>query len=214
MSNSFLTLSTPFPLEHRLVHIWPVLDWPKFGENPDLIGPELGRCVNLILAGHPGVRGLIHSVSYSRSKQLARFSQSPRLILHTENPGDFERALETLFATPGGVLVSPRATEGVDLKGDRSEFQVFVKIPFLNWGEPRVQQRARVNKTWYALTAATNLIQGCGRSVRNMHDIAPTYILDAKWGWWFRANEQLFPPYFKDALAAARCLPAGVRSQP
>lgn len=211
MSNSFLTLSTPFPLEHRLVHVWPVLCWPKQGENPDQIGPELGRCVNLILDGHPDSRGLIHSVSYSRSKQLARFSKSPRLILHTEKPGDFERALETLFATPGGVLVSPRATEGVDLKGDRSEFQVFVKIPFLNWGDQRVQERARDNRTWYALTAAINLIQGCGRSVRNMHDISPTYILDSRWNWWFRANEKLFPPYFKDALIAAERLPASVR---
>ena len=47
-----------------------------------------------------------------------------------------------------------------------------------------------------------------------MHNIVPTYILDAKWGWWFRANEQLFRPYFKDALAAAEPHPAGVRSQP
>src|SRR6202035_784997 len=99
--------TTPFPLEHRLVHVWPVLSWPSYGENPDNIGAELGRSVSLILDEHPDVRGLIHSVSYSRSKQLARFSKSPRLILHTESPGDFERALETLFATPRGVLVSP-----------------------------------------------------------------------------------------------------------
>jgi ATP-dependent DNA helicase DinG len=204
MSNSFLTLTTPFPVDHRLVHVWPVLSWPRQGENPNIIGPELGRSVNLILARHPGSRGLIHSVSYPRSRQLAQFSKSPRLILHTEEPGDFDRALETLFATPGGVLVSPRATEGLDLKGDRSEFQIFIKIPFLYWGDQRVQERARANKTWYALTAAINLVQGCGRSVRNMNDICPTYLLDSKWKWWFQANENLFPPYFKDALKAAR----------
>jgi ATP-dependent DNA helicase DinG len=204
MSNSFLTLTTPFPVDHRLVHVWPILFWPRQSENPDNIGPELGRTVNLILARHQDSRGLIHSVSYPRSRQIARFCKSPRLILHTEKPGEFDRALERLFATPGGVLVSPRAMEGVDLKGDRSEFQVFVKIPFLNWGDQRVRERARANKTWYALTAAINLIQGCGRSVRNMNDIAPTYILDTRWSWWFQANEKLFPPYFKDALRAAR----------
>jgi Rad3-related DNA helicase len=214
MSNSFLTLTSPFPLEHRLVHVWPVLSWPKQGEDPDLIGPELGRSVNLILDSHPDVRGLIHSVSYPRSKQLARFSKSQRLILHTGEDGDFDRALEALYATPRGVLVSPRATEGVDLKGDRSEFQIFIKIPFLYWGEPRVQQRARANRTWYALTAAINVVQGCGRSVRNMHDIAPSYILDSKWNWWFRANQNLFPPYFHDALAAAKRHPASVGLKP
>ncbi len=211
MSNSFLTLTTPFPLEHRLVHVWPEIRWPKPGVNPSLIGPDLGRCINLILNRHPDVRGLIHSVSYSRSKLLARFCTSPRLILHTEKPGDFDRALETLFTTPGGVLVSPRAMEGVDLKGDRSEFQVFIKIPFLFWGDQRVKQRAEANGIWYPLTAAINLIQGCGRSVRNMHDIAPTYILDAKWKWWFPANEKLFPPYFIDALAAAKRRPVATR---
>jgi hypothetical protein len=78
--------------------------------------------------------------------------------------------------------------------GDRSECQIFIKIPFLFWGDPRVKQRAEAKMAWYALTAAINLVQGCGRSVRNMDDIAPSYVLDAKWNWWFPANEKLFPP--------------------
>jgi Rad3-related DNA helicase len=77
-----------------------------------------------------------------------------------------------------------------------------------------VKQRAEAKMAWYALTAAINLVQGCGRSVRNMDDIAPSYVLDVKWNWWFPANEKLFSPYFKDALAAAKRHPAGLLFKP
>jgi len=200
MKNAYLAMPSPFAVEHRLIFYWPAIAWPKHGTDQTTIGPNLERALKRILAMHPSSRGLIHSVSYPRTELLMSSCSSPRLIAHGDEADEFELALARLDATPDGVLVSPRALEGVDLKGAASEFQIFIKLPFPSTGDPRVEKRKKTAHGWYDLMVAIAVIQGCGRSVRTASDIAPTYILDVAWGWWFKANHHLFPAYFKQAL--------------
>ena len=199
VKNAFIALRSPFPTEHRLIYSWPVIHWPRHDQNQITIGPTLAQAVNRILELHPDKRGIIHSVSYSRTKLLLEYCQSPRLFTHTQEES-FDEAVERLATTEHAVLVSPRATEGVDLKGDRSEFQIFIKIPFQFLGDPLVRGRQATNKGWYDLMAAIAVVQGAGRSIRTATDIAPTYILDGRWPSWFRINKYLFPEYFRDAM--------------
>jgi Rad3-related DNA helicase len=200
VKNAFLALSSPFNVEHRLVYYWPILTWPKPQEDQTVIAPDIKRAIDRILALHPNSRGLIHSVSYPRSELLIRVCQSPRLISHTNDKESFTEALALAAATPRSILVSPRATEGVDLKGELSEFQVFIKIPFQKTKDPRVEKRRKTDRDWYTLTAIIAIVQGSGRSVRTFNDVAPTYVLDTNWSWWFRANSHLFPEYFRQAV--------------
>jgi len=136
MKNAYLTLPSPFPVEHRLVYIWPVLRWPGYDQDQGIIGLELGRAIDLILSLHPDKRGLIRSVSYKRTELLLRHGLSPRLFEHNRSE-PFDHAIKRLASTLAGVLVSPRATEGIDLKGDHSEFQIFLKLPFKLLGDDR-----------------------------------------------------------------------------
>lgn len=69
-------------------------------------------------------------------------------------------------------------TEGVDLLGDLSRFQVVVKVPFLNFKDPYVAARKKRDARWYDWQTAMHLIQATGRSVRSETDFAETYILD------------------------------------
>lgn len=201
MKNAYLAMPSPFTVEHRLIFYWPVIAWPKHGTDQGSIGQDLERALATLLALHPTSRGLIHSVSYPRTQLLMECCASlPRLIAHGNDEGEFEDALSCLNTTPGAVLVSPRALEGVDLKGAMSEFQIFIKLPFPSLGDPRVKKRKETARGWYDLMVAIAVIQGCGRSVRTASDIAPTYILDVNWGWWFKANRHLFPDYFKQAV--------------
>jgi ATP-dependent DNA helicase DinG len=199
MKNAYLTLPSPFPVEHRLVYIWPVLRWPRYDQDQDAIGPELSRAIDLILSRHPDKRGLIHSVSYKRTELLLRHCLSQRLLEYDRSE-PFDHAIKRLASTPGGVLVSPRATEGIDLKNDHSELQVFLKLPFKLLGDDRVKKRKETDQDWYALMTAIAIVQGSGRSIRTLSDVAPTYILDAAWPYWFRVNGHFFPRYFRDAI--------------
>jgi len=98
------------------------------------------------------------------------------------------------------VLLSPSMTEGVDLKGDASRFQVICKIPYPSLGDKIVRKRMNKWKWWYPLQTSKTIIQAIGRSVRSSDDFAVTYILDSDWERFFSRNENMFPQSFKDSI--------------
>jgi len=91
-------------------------------------------------------------------------------------------------------------SEGIDLKGDLSKFQIICKIPYPYLGDPIVKKRMNKNKGWYALQTAKSIVQSCGRSVRNETDEAVTYILDNDWHYFYSRNSKIFPADFKKAI--------------
>ena len=98
------------------------------------------------------------------------------------------------------VLLSPSMSEGVDLHGNLSRFQIICKIPYPYLGDKIVKKRMNKWKNWYALQTAKLIVQAAGRSIRSMDDIAVTYILDADWNRFYHHNSQMFPDTFKAAL--------------
>jgi ATP-dependent DNA helicase DinG len=202
MKNAFISLPSPFPVEHRLVYFWRAINWPRHDQDQSVVALDLAGSVERILSMHPAQHGLIHTVSYSRATLLLEHCTNERLYTHTDQ--GFDLAVERLQPADDRVLVSPRALEGVDLPGERSRFQIFIKLPHLFLGDERTRRRKDSIKNWYALQTALNLVQGCGRSVRNSSDIAPTYILDASFGNWLALarSARLLPAYFLEALSA------------
>ena len=98
------------------------------------------------------------------------------------------------------VLLSPSMSEGVDLKGDLSRFQILCKVPYPYLGDPIVKKRMNKRSSWYPLQTAKTVVQSVGRSVRSMDDQAVTYILDQDWDRFFGKNKHFFPADFKKAL--------------
>jgi Rad3-related DNA helicase len=195
----FLALPSPFPLEHRLIHICPMVRWPKKGQDPGPAIVQTCRALEKILALHPTDRGLVHVSSYYQAKEVVQQCRNKRLITH-ENARDKDLRLEEMFARPGAVLVSPSSHEGLDLYGDRSRFQVIAKLPFASLGDKRVNRRMKIDPYWYDLNTAQKFIQACGRSIRSDSDYATTYILDAAFDGFYNRASQFFPEYILDAL--------------
>jgi Rad3-related DNA helicase len=65
----FLALPSPFPLEHRLIHICPVVKWryPSTGTEKAAVCRALEKILNL----HPTDRGLVHVSSYYQARSSA-----------------------------------------------------------------------------------------------------------------------------------------------
>jgi ATP-dependent DNA helicase DinG len=198
----FLSLPSPFPEENRLIYCHPVVHWDRnnLGPSYDSAARELAR----ILDRHPTQRGLVHVSSYKQAEEIVARCNSPRLLTHF-NSATRAEALQRVFATPGAVLVSPSSREGLDFYGERSEFQVVLKLPFASLGDQRVRRRLADDAGWYGLTTAQQLVQAAGRSVRSMSDKASTYILDGEWPRFVRRNARFIPSYF---LKATREMPA------
>jgi len=88
-------------------------------------------------------------------------------------------------------------TEGVDLRGDMSRFQIVCKVPFPYLGSSLIRKKMSKWDWWYDLQTAKTVIQSVGRSVRSESDSAVTYILDTSWERFYRKNKHLFGPEFK-----------------
>jgi Rad3-related DNA helicase len=193
----FLALPSPFPVEHRLIHICPVVKWNYRDAGPAIA--QTCRALEKILQLHPNDRGIVHVSSYWQAREVVQQCRSKRLITH-ENAREKDFRLEEMFARPGAVLVSPSSHEGLDLYGDRSRFQVIAKLPFASLGDKRVNKRREVDENWYSLHTAQKFIQAVGRSIRSDSDFAITYVLDAAFPRFAERAWEFFPEYIRDAL--------------
>jgi len=196
----FLALPSPFPVEHRLIHICPVVKWDYRNQDPAIA--KTCRALEKILALHPNDRGLVHVSSYWQAREIVRQCRSPwkkRLLTH-ENARDKDGQLEQMFVRPGAVLVSPSSHEGLDLYGDRSRFQVIAKLPYASLGDKRVKRRMESDPSWYQLHTAQKFIQACGRYIRSDTDYATTYVLDAAFDGFYQRASQFLPEYILEAL--------------
>jgi ATP-dependent DNA helicase DinG len=202
--NHYMSVNCPFPEDHRLVYVNPVIRWRY--DKPEEAWDRAASELRQILSMHPDQRGLVHVSSYLQAKEIVQRCDSPRLITHSNSP-ERAAAIERLFSSPGTVLVSPSSREGLDLFGDRSQFQVVLKLPYASLGDRRVKQRMEDDPGWYGLFTAQQLVQSLGRSVRSMNDRATSYILDATWPRFLQENRRFLPAYFLNAL---REFPAAV----
>jgi len=91
-------------------------------------------------------------------------------------------------------------TEGVDLHGDLSRFQIVCKIPYPYLGDKLIRKKMNKWRWWYPLQTAKTIVQAVGRSVRSNDDTAVTYILDSDWEIFYSRNKKMFPSSFKESL--------------
>ena len=119
----------------------------------------------------------------------------------THNSKDRDEVLKKhMSSKKDTVLISPSMTEGVDLKGDLSKFQIICKVPYPWLGDPIVKKRMYKFPDWYPLQTAMTIVQSVGRSIRNNKDTAVTYILDSDWERFYRKNKKIFSEDFRKLL--------------
>ena len=194
---SFISLPSPFPVENRPVLVSSI--GKMSASEIDNTLPKLAEAIKQIMAAHPNEKGLIHCHSYKISNYIMKNIKNKRLITHKSD--DREDALNQHLTSKGpSVLVTPSMTEGIDLKGDASRFQIICKVPYPYLGDKLVQKRMRKWSWWYPLQTAKTVIQALGRSIRSSDDFAVSYILDSDWGRFYGQNQEMFPDTFKEAV--------------
>ncbi len=191
---SFITIPSPFPVENRPIIVSPIA---KMGmKDIDKGLPKIAAAVREILNQHKKEKGIIHCHSYKVANYIKKNLKSRRLLIHDSSDRDKVLAKHISDSRPT-VLLSPSMSEGVDLKGDSSRFQIICKIPYPYLGDKLVKKRMNKWKWWYPLQTAKVIVQSVGRSIRTTDDHAVTYILDAGWNYFFIKNKEIFPDDFK-----------------
>lgn len=188
-----IRIPSPFPLENRPIIYSPI---GKMSANYiDESMPKLVQAVRMILDAHPSEKGIIHTNSYKIANYIKRNLRSSRLLIHNSDTRE-STLQEHTSSKKATVLLSPSMTEGVDLQGDLSRFQIICKVPFPYLGDKLIRKKMNKWKWWYDLKTAKTVIQAVGRSVRSDTDTAVTYILDSSWERFYQNNRNMFGPEF------------------
>tara|TARA_R100000657_G_C4681878_1_gene131252 strand:+ start:1823 stop:3448 length:1626 start_codon:yes stop_codon:yes gene_type:complete len=192
-----ISIPSPFPAENR-----PIINASVGSMSAKTIEstlPQLKKAVKAIMEEHKSEKGIIHCHTYRIANYLKkniRGKLGKRILIHDSKNRDAVLKQHINSKEPT-VLLSPSMTEGVDLKGDLSRFQVICKVPYPWLGDPIVRKRMNKFPDWYPLKTAMTVVQAVGRSVRNSNDTAITYILDSDWSRFYKKNNKLFCEDFK-----------------
>jgi Rad3-related DNA helicase len=192
-----ISIESPFPVKNRPIVFAPV--GKMSAGSIDTTLPNLASAIEQILLQHEDDKGIIHVHSYKIANYLERHIKSKRLLFpNADNRDDI--LLKHKTSKKPTVLVSPSMTEGVDLYGDSSRFQIICKIPYPYLGDKLVSKRMHRWDWWYPFQTVKTIIQSVGRSIRSADDSAVTYILDSDWKRFFGQHKALFPEDFKNCI--------------
>jgi len=192
-----ISIPSPFPIENR-----PIINASVGSMSAKTIEgtlPNLKEAVKAIMQEHKNEKGIIHCHTYRIANYLKKSIKGKlgkRILIHNSQNRDAVLQQHIKSKEPT-VLLSPSMTEGVDLKGELSRFQIICKVPYPWLGDPIVKKRMHKFPDWYALKTAMTVVQSVGRSVRNSEDTAITYILDSDWDRFYKRNKRLFCEDFK-----------------
>lgn len=196
-----IAVASEFPPENRPIFPKNTARMTRHYMERDL--PKLVHEITELMEAHPDDKGLIHTHTYKIAayiaKNLPKRYQS-RLVTHYGADGR-DMALEQHLRSRGPtVLLTPSMTEGIDLPGDLSRWQVICKLPYPYLGDPQIARRKAIDPSWYDWRTCLTVVQAYGRSVRSADDFAVTYVLDADFGAFVKRQRGRLPGWFLEAV--------------
>ena len=165
--------------------------------------PEIVYAVDTILEKHPDERGLIHAHTYAYAKAIMEKTTQPDRIITHDSLTRSDALKEFLHSDRKDiVLLSVNMGEGLDLKDDLARFQIIVKCPYGNLGDPWTREHFNHSKKWYDYEAIKVILQASGRIVRSEEDYGTTYILDMRVYDLIKKYYDSMPLWFRERIEA------------
>lgn len=157
-------------------------------------------------------KGIIHTVSYQRAKDLLANSEHRAWML-VHDAANTRDTIQRFKQMDGPwILVSPSIVTGYDFPGDQCRYQIIGKIPFADMRGPIMSTRKEIDAEYPNYLAMMKLIQACGRIVRGPNDWGETFIVDDHFLWFVKKCRQLGAPrWFLDAVSYAETFPEPVQ---
>jgi len=142
--------------------------------------PHISLMINKIIEMYEGKRGIIQTGNYSFSKLLydSLTDMNKKRAIVYENSEEKIGALDRYKYMDNLVLIGPTLMEGLSLDNDLCRFQIIMKVPYSSLSDNFVKEKMNMCDGWYMRRAATSIVQGVGRGVRNENDWCVTFILD------------------------------------
>lgn len=182
----FIRIPSPFPVENRPIYKADIgrLDAASIKpSNPDNMLDEIISFIDTTLE-NPHFRnskGIVHTTTYSMAEYIMEnAATAPRMLTHTDSAGAIEMLEQHKETNLPTVVVSPSVYTGVSFDDDLARFQIPLRVPYPNVGDPLIKARSEFDRQWYYWCAGTTLFQTFGRVVRNMKDYGVTIMPDSR----------------------------------
>lgn len=201
---TFHTMRSTFPVERRPVYLAPGV-WNNF-RITDEGKARLYEAVSDFCDDRDDRRGIIHSVSYTRAREICA-AVSPavrsRIVTHT-SAKDLDAAVTRYLTTPNAILVSPSVMTGWDFPYDACEFNVLPKVPYPDTTSRIMQARIAATPGYREHLTGQNLQQACGRGNRAEDDSCETVIFDETARKFIRDNDATMSESFLESVIETR----------
>jgi Rad3-related DNA helicase len=145
-------------------------------------------------------KGLVHTVSYPRARELKERSRYGRHMVIHESSDLKETVARFKAAKPPYLLVSPSIHTGHDFPNDLARHQLIAKVPFPDCRVGIAKARADFHRHYQERHAARTLEQTAGRVVRGSGDYGETAIVDDAFGYLFSRFRTYFSGWFRQAV--------------
>lgn len=160
-----------------------------------------------LLRARPGVKGIIHTVSYARRNLILQRSEfRARMVSHDRD--DTAAQVERFKRADGPlVLVSPSMTTGYDFPYDECRFQILGKVPFPDGRDPITERRTVLDPDYPAYVAMQELVQSVGRGMRAKDDGCESFIIDNNFSWFIKKYRAFAPKWFLQSVETRDTIP-------
>lgn len=157
---------------------------------------EQAARMDMLISRRLDRKGIIHTVSYARQKDIVARSQFSSYMLA---PPSYSLAgAVTAFreADPPKILASPALTTGYDFAGRAAEYQFLLKMMFIDRRSNILKARSASDPDYLSYLTAQDFQQTCGRIMRAPDDRGESIVLDAHANWFLKKHRALFTAEF------------------
>lgn len=203
--HSYLELSSPFPVDRRPIWWVPTVKMSRKTEEESW--PRLMKRIDDLIESRLDRKGIIHTVSFSRAKQIYESSRWRGMMLLNQT-ANTQLVVDRFRATKDPcVLVSPSVDTGFDFPYAAAEYQIICKVPFPVPTDPLVAARSLADPLYHRKLAVTRLVQMAGRVMRAEDDAGETFIIDDSINFLMSHTKPYFPQWFREAYKRVGFVP-------
>jgi hypothetical protein len=164
--------------------------------------------VNIIFTYYEGIYGKIRAIIHvlnihPTAIYTAKFLHPRKVKIHEK--GELDKTIKEFLEGEYDYLIVASAESGYDFKGEGIPLQFILNLPYPNLSDPEWEARRKKygryeTRKAYEKRVADAIIQACGRICRGADDIGASFILDEKFGGFYKKHEDWFDENFKERL--------------
>lgn len=150
----------------------------------------IGR-IDMLISRREDRKGIIHCTSYDYQNKILRDSEHSGIMIAPKSAREIQAAIEEFRDSPSPrILISPSITTGYDFPGTECEYQILLKVPFIDARSPVMKARSEADNEYLPYLVAQTLVQTCGRAMRGPDDRVENFLMDDHARWFLNKPEK------------------------